>query len=79
MNKSLRIADTLSLPLIVVDHLILICLGCRQERTIWPDVPLVGAEACVEWLKTKHTKCPCGATHGDVKMHLKNPEVLEEP
>ena len=62
--------------MIIVDRLILICLGCRAERTIWPDVPLVGAAACSEWLKTKPTRCACGATHCDVKMHIVNPEVL---
>jgi hypothetical protein len=61
---------------IIVDHLILICLGCRAERTFWPDVPLVGAAACSEWLKTKPMRCTCGATHCDVKMHIVNPEVL---
>lgn len=62
---------------IVVDHVILICKGCRQERTIYPDIPLVGAEQLIEWMKTKATRCACGATHCDVKAHLKNPEVLD--
>ncbi len=62
---------------IVVDHLILVCKGCRQERTIYPDVPLIGAQEVIEWIKTKPTRCLCGATHCDVKLHIKNPEVLK--
>jgi hypothetical protein len=61
---------------IVVDHLILICKGCFQERTIYPDVPFIGAAECAEWLKTKPSRCICGATHCDVRMHIMNPEVL---
>lgn len=57
-------------------HIILVCNGCRTERTLWPDVPLYGADELIEWMKTKPTQCPCGAGTCDVKAHLLNPEVL---
>ena len=56
---------------IEIDHIILVCKGCRGERTIYPDRPLYGADELIEWMKTKPTACGCGATHCDVKAHLK--------
>lgn len=56
-----------------IDHIILICNGCKQERKFYPDRPIVGAEELVDWLKTKPTQCPnvmCTATTCDVKAHL---------
>lgn len=57
---------------IEIDHIILVCKGCRGERTIYPDVPLRGAEQLIAWMKTKPTRCACGATHCNVKAHLKD-------
>lgn len=62
---------------IEIDHLILVCLGCRGERIIYPDVPLRGAQELIAWIKTKPTRCPCGATHADIKAHVKNPDALK--
>ena len=58
---------------IEVDYVIVICKGCKSERTVYPDRPLYGAEEVIAWIKTKPTGCMhmCGATHCDLKMHLR--------
>jgi hypothetical protein len=58
------------------DHVVLVCNGCRSERTIYPDRPIRGAQELIEWMKTKPTKCSCGALTCDVKAHVKNPASL---
>lgn len=63
---------------IIVDHVIVVCKGCRGERTYYPDANLTGAQALIAWIDTKLTPCACGAETCDVKAHLKNPEILEE-
>ena len=57
---------------IEVDHVILVCNGCRGERTIYPDKPLRGAQELIEWMKTKTVACACGAKTCDVKAHIRN-------
>lgn len=61
---------------IEIDYLVLVCNGCRGERTIYPDVSLRGAKELIEWLRTKPTACACGAPTCDVKAHVKNGGVL---
>lgn len=56
---------------IEIDHVIIVCKGCKGERTVHPDRPLRGAAEVIEWIKTKPTACACGATHCDLKMHHK--------
>jgi hypothetical protein len=58
-------------PPIEIDYIIIVCKGCRGERTIY-DVPLHGAQELIEWLKTKPTRCGCGADTCDIKAHVKN-------
>jgi hypothetical protein len=53
------------------DHIILVCKGCKGERTFYPDRPLRGASELIAWMNTKMVPCGCGATHGDVKAHMK--------
>lgn len=60
---------------IEVDHVIIICSGCKGARTVYPDRLLRGSAEVIEWIKTKPTACVCGATHCDLKMHLKNATV----
>lgn len=55
---------------IVIDHIIIVCKGCRQERTVYPDAPLRGAEALANWMQTRLTPCTCGAATCDIKAHL---------
>jgi len=57
---------------IEIDHIIVVCKGCKGERTFFPDRPLRGAKELIEWLDSKPTRCGCGATHCDVKAHLKS-------
>jgi hypothetical protein len=59
---------------IVVDHLIVVCKGCRIERTIYPDVPLVGSDALISWMSNIEP-CSCGAKTCDVKAHLQDAGV----
>jgi hypothetical protein len=56
---------------IEIDYLTLVCKGCGGERTFYPDRPLYGADELIEWMQTKATPCGCGATHCDVKAHIK--------
>lgn len=53
------------------DHVIVICQGCKGERQVYPDRPLRRVEEVLEWIKTEPTGCVCGATHCDLKMHLR--------
>jgi len=55
----------------VVDHIVLVCNGCKVERTFWLDAPITSAEQLIEWMKTKPPPCVCGAKTCDVKAHLK--------
>jgi hypothetical protein len=54
-----------------IDQITLICNGCRSERVFYPDVPIVGAEQLIQWIKTKPTPCSCGARTCDAKCRLK--------
>jgi hypothetical protein len=58
------------------DQIILVCKGCGGERSFYPDVALKGANELIEWMKTKAYACPCGATHCDVKAHMKGNPCL---
>lgn len=56
-----------------IDHIILICNGCKQERTFYPDAPIASVEEFDVWLKTQVTQCTnvlCTAKTCDVKAHL---------
>jgi len=55
---------------VAIDHVIVVCTGCRRERTVYFDKPLNGAQELVVWMKTKLTPCGCGATTCDVKAHI---------
>lgn len=61
---------------IIVDYAIAVCKGCKGERKFYPDAPLVGADAIAAFLQAGVAPCPCGASHCDMKLHVKNPEVL---
>ncbi len=56
---------------IEVDQIVLICNGCKGERLFYPNPPLVGAAAVDVWLKTKTTRCCCGAATCDARLRLK--------
>jgi hypothetical protein len=58
---------------LIIDHIIIVCKGCHRERTVYPDRTLIGAEAFIQWTKIDlgNHRCPCGATHCDIKAHLK--------
>lgn len=59
-----------------VDYLIIICGACARQYTLYPDEPLVGGEALLDWFRAHVRPCVCGATTCDIKAHLTNPEVL---
>jgi hypothetical protein len=64
----------MSRALIVVDHVIAVCGGCKKERRFYPDKPLEGAAALMEWAFANITACPCGAPKYDLKAHIANPK-----
>ena len=62
---------------LIIDHVIVVCKGCHSERTIWPDAPIIGAEQIRKFIDSGIPPCGCGATHCDLKLHLKGvPNVL---
>lgn len=56
---------------LIIDHIIIICKGCKRERTVWPDAPLVGAAQIKKFVDTGIPPCGCGAKLCDLKMHVK--------
>lgn len=63
---------------LVIDHIIAVCNGCGAKRTFWPDTPLVGAQAFIEWTKDPKnlTPCSCGSPTCDLKAHLLDDEAV---
>jgi hypothetical protein len=55
---------------VVIDKVIVVCKGCRSERTMELPEPLVGAQAVHEWIQQGIPPCTCGATHCDIKMRM---------
>lgn len=52
---------------LIVDHVIIICKGCKRERIVWPDAPLVGAAQIKQFTDAGIAPCGCGA----MKLHIK--------
>jgi hypothetical protein len=63
------VSDSSPKKQVVIDRMIVTCLGCRSERKFYPDVPIAGVDAFEAWLKSI-PQCACGATHCDVKAHM---------
>lgn len=57
-----------------IDHVIVKCKGCGREREHYPDRPLRGAEELIAWMKSQLFKCTCGATHCDIRAHIRDPD-----
>lgn len=55
----------------VVDHVIVHCNGCGQERKFPIDPPFRSADAFIAWQKSGVvTPCSCGYPTADMKLHL---------
>jgi hypothetical protein len=61
---------------IQIDHVIVVCGGCRKERKLYPDKSIVGADALMEWANANVTRCRCGAPTYNLKAHIANPQEL---
>jgi hypothetical protein len=62
------------------DHVIIVCNGCRRERTHYFDEPLHGAEEIIAWTKTglADFACPCGSSTCDLKIHIQKNDELSQ-
>lgn len=60
-----------------VDHVIVCCNGCGSERTIWPDVALVGAEEIISFIRRGIAPCSCGASTCNLAFHVLNPTAMQ--
>ena len=55
-----------------VDYIIIVCKGCKRERTAHPDKPLTSAQEVKDWIDNHLPAfaCICGAKTCDLKLRL---------
>lgn len=60
-------------PPIEIDHVVIVCNGCRAHRYVYPDAPLVGADEIKGWIETQLPAyaCSCGAERCELRMHIR--------
>lgn len=69
-KKEPDISGKVMFPLAAV---ILWCRACDLQRTIPHDPPLEKVDDLIAWLRSpKVPRCPCGASHVDIKIPLRD-------
>lgn len=56
--------------LVEIDHVIVLCNGCRGARKVVFEKPLRTTEGLDAWLKEGLDPCSCGAKTCDVMAHM---------
>ncbi len=56
--------------LLVIDRITVICKGCKAERVVDFNPPMIGARTLIDYTKTKLTGCSCGHAYCDIKARM---------